>query len=113
MENADGLRHYSTSNTFINTDAFVRYFTEERGYEFTIYDNTYEGNLQCYKELAAGDVLVLYNEDGTVAHLGLISGIGDMNAYYCANTMERRDFGVFTINEETYSKIGIIHMSWK
>ena len=113
MENTDGLRHYSTSNTFINTDAFVRYFTEERGYEFTIYDNTYEGNLQCYKELAAGDVLVLYNEDGTVAHLGIISGIGDMNAYYCANTMERRDFGVFTINEETYSKIGIIHMSWK
>lgn len=108
---SDGLTHYSMSETFIKTDAFFRYFTEECGYTFTRYENNYEGNLKCYQEMAAGDVLVLYNEDGTVAHLGLISGIGDMNAYYCGNTAERRDFSVFTINKEAYSGIGILHMS--
>ena len=109
----DGLTHYSMSETFVKTDAFFEYFTEELGYTFTNYENTYEGNLKCYEEMAAGDVLVLYNEDGTVAHLGLVSGIGEKNAYYCGNTTERRDFSVFTINEQTYSQIGILHMSKK
>lgn len=110
---SDELTHYSMSETFIKTDAFFQYFTEEQGYEFTIYDNNYSGNLKCYEEMAAGDVLVLYNEDGTVAHLGLISGIGDKNAYYCGNTAGRRDFSVFTINKDSYSRIGILHMSKK
>ena len=109
----DGLTHYSMSETFVKTDAFFEYFTEELGYTFTKYDNNYEGNLKCYQEMAAGDVLVLYNEDGTVAHLGLVSGIGDKNAYYCGNTAERRDFSVFTISEQTYSQMGILHMSKK
>ena len=101
------------SETFVKTDAFFEYFTEELGYRFTNYENSYEGNLKCYEEMAAGDVLVLYNEDGTVAHLGLVSGIGEKNAYYCGNTAERRDFSVFTINEQTYSQMGILHMSQK
>ncbi|MBO5486857.1 MAG: amidase domain-containing protein [Eubacterium sp.] len=109
----DGLTHYSMSETFVKTDAFFEYFTEELGYTLTNYENSYEGNLKCYEEMAAGDVLVLYNEDGTVAHLGLVSGIGEKNAYYCGNTAERRDFSVFTVNKETYSKIGILHMSKK
>ncbi|MGN0155430.1 MAG: amidase domain-containing protein [Lachnospiraceae bacterium] len=109
----DGLTHYSMSESFIKTDAFFKYFTEERGYTFTKYDNNREGNLKCYQEMAAGDVLVLYNEDGTVAHLGLVSGIGEMNAYYCGNTAERRDYSVFLISEQTYSEIGILHMSRK
>lgn len=109
----DGLMHYSMSETFVKTDAFFKYFTENQGYEYTVYDNNYSGNLKCYKEIAAGDVLVLYNEDGTVIHLGLVSGVGDKNAYYCGNTSGRRDFSVFTINEQTYSKIGILHMSKK
>ena len=99
------------SQTFVKTDAFFAYFTEKRGYELTLYQNNHEGNKKCYEEMAAGDVLVLYNKDGAVVHLGLISGIGDKNAYYCGNTAERRDFSVFTINKETYSKIGILHMS--
>lgn len=110
---SDGLMHYGMSETFIKTDDFFRYFTEERGYEFTVYENNYSGNLKCYEEMAAGDVLVLYSKDGTIVHLGIVSGIGDMNAYYCGNTSERRDFSVFTINRETYSKIGILHMSKK
>ena len=109
----DGLTHYSMSETFVKTDAFFEYFTKELGYTYTKYDNNYKGNLKCYEEMAAGDVLVLYNEDGTVSHLGLVSGIGDKNAYYCGNTTERRDFSVFTISEQTYSKIGILHMSKK
>lgn len=109
----DGLMHYSMSETFVKTDAFFKYFTENQGYEYTVYDNNYSGNIKCYKEIAAGDVLVLYNGDGTVAHLGLVSGIGDKNVYYCGNTSERRDFSVFTINKQTYSKIGILHMSKK
>lgn len=108
---SDGLTHYSMSQTFVKTDAFFAYFTEKRGYELTLYQNNHEGNKKCYEEMAAGDVLVLYNKDGAVVHLGLISGIGDKNAYYCGNTAERRDFSVFTINKETYSKIGILHMS--
>lgn len=113
MCKTDGLTHYSMSETFIKTDKFFKYFTEELGYEFTVYDNTHSDNIRCYEEMAVGDVLVLYNDDGTIAHLGLVSGIGDKNAYYCGNTAERRDLSVFTINEETYSKIGILHMSKK
>ncbi len=109
----DGLTHYSMSRTFIQTDAFFRYFTEILGYSLTLYPNDYSGNLKCYEEMAAGDVLVLYNEDGTVAHLGLVSGIGDLNAYYCGNTAKRRDFSVFNISSKTYSTIGILHMSEK
>ena len=110
---SDGLMHYSMSRNFVKTDAFFSYFTEKRGYELTLYDNDNEGNKKCYAELVAGHILVLYNQDGAVVHPGLISGIGDKNAYYCGNTAQRRDFSVFTMNKETYSKIGILHMSKK
>ena len=109
----DGLIHYSMSDTFVKTDAFFDYFTKKQGYTYTRYENNYKGNLKCYQEIAVGDVLVLYNDDGTVAHLGLVSGIGEKNVYYCGNTEERKDFSVFTISEEIYSKMGILHMSKK
>ncbi len=107
----DDLTHYSMSQAFVNTDAFFEYFTKERGYLFTRYQNNRAGNQKCYKEMAAGDVLVLYNEDGTVAHLGIVSGIGKNNAYYCGNTAGRRDTSIFTISDESYSEMGLLHMS--
>lgn len=107
----DALTHYSMSQAFVNTDAFFEYFTKERGYSFSRYNNDRAGNKKCYKEMAAGDVLVLYNEDGTVAHLGIVSGIGKNNAYYCGNTAKRRDASIFTISDETYLEMGLLHMS--
>ena len=109
----DGLMHYSVSESFIKTEAFFKYFTEERGYELTVYDNDDAGKQKCYEEMAAGDVLILYDEEGSVTHLGLVSGIGDKNAYYCGNTADRRDFSVFSISDQTYSRMGILHMSEK
>lgn len=108
---SDGLQHYAASRTFVNTEAFLMYFTEVLGYRISTYDNERSGVEKCYEEAAAGDVLILYKEDGNVAHLGLISGMGDEHVYYCGNTSDRRDFSVRNINPDTYVKIGILHMS--
>lgn len=107
----DGLSHYAVSSTFINTDAFLKYFTEVLGYSIYMYDNEITGRQELCEEAAAGDVLILYKEDGSVAHLGLISGIGDKTIYYCGNTSDRRDFSVFRISTDLYAKIGLLHMS--
>ncbi|MBE5927766.1 MAG: hypothetical protein E7267_00090 [Lachnospiraceae bacterium] len=108
-----GRIHYSTTYNFINTERFIEYFTKSRGYEFTMYENDYEGRLECYGDIASGDILIFYGEKDNVEHLGLVTGIGDMNAYYCANTNAKLDYGVFTINDTVYPKLGIIHMSGK
>lgn len=103
--------HFNTSFTFINTDAFIQYFTEVRGYEFSKYKNDYDGKLECYNNMASGDVLILYDTEGGVAHIGLVSGMGDMNAYFCANTNNQLDYCVFNISGSVYPKFGVLHMS--
>lgn len=109
----DGIRHYATSSNFINTDEFIRYFTEERGYEMSVYNNDYQGKIYCHNTVASGDVLILFNGEGDVAHIGLITGIGENNAYFCANTNNKLDFGIFTFNSNQYAQFGILHMSGK
>ncbi len=108
-----GHRHYNTSLNFVNTNEFINYFTEVRGYELSVYDNTYDGKLEYYQQVSCGDVYILYNVEGEVDHIGLITGIGDMNAYYCANTSDKRDYSAFNISDILYPKIGILHMSGK
>lgn len=108
-----GRIHYDTSLDFVNTDRFINYFSNKRGYEYTIYENDYEGKLKCYNELACGDVLIFYGEDGGIVHVGLVTGMGDMNAYYCGNTNAKKDYGVFTMNDRVYPKMGVLHMSGK
>lgn len=103
--------HYSTSYNFLNTDMFIEYFTEDRGYKLSVYNNDYDGRIKCYNDLASGDVLIFYGEDGGVVHIGLVTGMGDMNAYYCANTNAKLDYGIFTINDKIYKKFGVLHMS--
>lgn len=106
-----GRIHYSTSSNFINTEKFIRYFTKKRGYRLSVYDNDYEGKLECYNDIASGDILIFYEGDNKISHLGIVTGKGDMNAYYCSNTNAKRDYGVFTMSDEIYSKMGILHMS--
>jgi len=108
-----GHRHYNTSLNFVNTNEFIKYFTEVKGYELSIYDNTYDGKLEYYQQVSCGDVYILYNVQGEVDHIGLITGIGDMNAYYCANTSDKRDYSAFNISDILYPQIGILHMSGK
>lgn len=108
-----GHRHYNTTLNFVNTNEFIRYFTEERGYELSVYENTYDGKLDYYQQVSCGDVYILYNVEGEVDHIGLITGIGDMNVYYCANTSDKRDYSAFNISDMLYPKIGILHMSGK
>lgn len=107
----DGLVHYSTTSNFVNTNAFILYFTEERGYEMTIYQNDYQGKLECLREIASGDVLVFFGEKGEVIHIGLVTGIGEWNAYFCGNTNDRRDYGAFRTDETEYAQFGVVHMS--
>lgn len=107
-----GRMHYSTNTNFINTDSFINYFTEVRGYVYTIYNNDYEGKINCYNDIASGDVLMFYNDKNEIVHVGIVSGVGDMNAYYCANTNAKLDYGVFTVNDNVYPRIGLLHMSW-
>lgn len=109
----EGRWYYSTSATFVNTEAFLDYFTETCGYPLSKYENTYDGKLQCYKELAAGDVMILYDQGGAVAHIGLVTGLGDYNAYFCANTNAQLHYSVFNVNDNVYPAYGVIHMSDK
>lgn len=113
QKQADGFFHYSTTSNFINTNAFIDYFTKVKGYELSIYKNDYQGKLACHKEMASGDVLIFFGENGEVVHLGLVTGIGQSNAYYCSNTNNRRDYGAFRTNEKDYAQFGIMHMSGK
>lgn len=108
-----GHRHYSSTLNFVNADEFIRYFTEQRGYQLTIYDNNYNGKLDYYDEVSCGDVYILYNAEGNIDHIGLITGIGNMNVYYCANTSDKRDYSAFNISDVSYPQIGILHMSEK
>jgi len=105
-----GRRHYATTQNFINTDAFLVYFTEQLGYGYSTYENTYEGQSECLKDVASGDVLILYDAQGKVAHIGLITGVGQWNAYYCSNTNNRRNSSAFGVGSK-YPEIGILHMS--
>ena len=105
-----GRRHYATTQNFINTGAFLVYFTQQLGYGYSIYENTYEGQSECLKDMASGDVLIFYNEEGCVEHIGLVTGIGQWNAYYCSNTNDRRNTGAFGVGSK-YPEIGILHMS--
>lgn len=107
----DGFLHYSTTSNFINTNAFIEYFTKEKGYAFTVYNNDYQGKRTCLSEMASGDVLIFFGEDGEVVHVGLVTGIGESNAYYCSNTNDRRDYGAFRTSEREYAQFGIMHMS--
>lgn len=106
-----GRIHYSTASNFINTEKFIKYFTDKRGYRLSVYNNDYEGKLKCYNEIASGDILIFYEGDNKISHLGIVTGKGDMNAYYCSNTNSKRDYSVFTMNDEIYYKMGILHMS--
>ena len=110
---AHGHNHYNATLNFVNADEFVWYFTEERGYELSVYDNTYNGKLKYYEQASCGDVYILYNVEGEVDHIGLITGIGDMNVYYCANTSDKKDYSAFNISDVLYPKIAILHMSGK
>ena len=109
----DGYPCYSTTTNFINTNAFIEYFTKQQGYELSVYQNNRQGKLDCLREIASGDVLIFFGEDGEVVHIGLVTGIGEWNAYYCGNTNDRKDYGVFRMNEEEYTQFGIMHMSGK
>ncbi len=108
-----GHRHHNTTLNFVNTNEFIRYFTEERGYEMSIFDNNYDGKMDYYQRVSCGDVYILYNTEGEVDHIGLITGIGDMNVYYCANTSDKREYSAFNISDVLYPQIGILHMSGK
>lgn len=109
----DGTLHYNTTTNFINTNAFIDFFTKEMGYEISIYNNDRQGKKDCFKEVASGDVLIFFGEDGDVVHVGLVTGIGESNAYYCSNTNNRRDYGAFRTSEREYAQFGIMHMSGK
>ena len=113
INKTDGRRYYSTSSTFVNTDDFLEYFTKECGYTLSTYENTYDGKLKCYNELAVGDVVILYDKEGEVAHIGLVTGLGDYNAYFCANTNAQLHYSIFNVNDNVNPIYGVIHMSDK
>lgn len=106
-----GHNHYTSSFSFLNTEAFIRYFTEKRGYQLTIYANSYDGKLDYFENAVCGDVYILYDAEGGINHIGIITGIGDRNVYYCANTSDKKDYSAFNISEILYPQIGILHMS--
>lgn len=111
MVEKHGHKHYSSTRNFVNTDEFIQYFTEQRGYRLTVYDNSYNGKMDYYNNVSCGDIYILYNAEGTIDHIGLITGVGDMNVYYCANTSDKKDYSAFNISDISYPQIGILHMS--
>jgi vancomycin permeability regulator SanA len=101
---------YRMSTAFCRTSDFCSYWTKSRGMEERSYDNTYEGRESLIHEAYPGCVVLLYDSQGQIAHLGLVSRVEESDVWYCGNTSDRLDFSVCSLSSTEYPTFGVIFM---
>lgn len=101
---------YRMSTAFCRTSDFCSYWTKNRGMEEKSYDNTYEGRDSLIREAYPGCVVLLYDSQGRIAHLGLVSQVEESDLWYCGNTSDRLDFSVCSLSSTEYPTFGVIFM---
>lgn len=99
---------FSTSVTFVRTDAFFEYWTERRGLTLKKYRNTFEGRGKLIKEAEPGDVFLFYDGKGAIIHFGLVTKKTDLDLFFSANTKDRRNFSICDINSSYYPLYGVL-----
>ena len=99
---------FYTSAAFVRTDAFFEYWTKGRGLELKKYRNTFDGRGKLIKEAEPGDVFLFYDGEGTIVHFGLITKKTDHDLFFSANTKDRKNFSICSINSSYYPLYGVL-----
>ena len=100
--------NHSLSLPFVNTKAFVDYWTTHRGAILNKYSNTFKGRDELLLNVEKGDVFLLYNIDGEVEHIGLITGVKSNDAFFCANTVDHLELSICNLNNAVYPELGVV-----
>lgn len=103
-------KEFSISTSFCRTEAFVAYWTKQRGMVLTTYFNAMDGLMQLYERAEVGDIIVLYNEAGDIVHLCLIAVCENDRILLNANTVDYHERNILKISAITYPKVGLIEM---
>lgn len=103
-------KEFSVSTSFCRTEAFVEYWTKQRGMALTTYVNAMDGLMQLYGRAEAGDIVVLYNEAGDIVHLCLIAVCENDRILLNANTVDYHERNILKISAATYPRVGLIEM---
>ncbi|MFV0412647.1 MAG: amidase domain-containing protein [Oscillospiraceae bacterium] len=101
---------YRTSTAFTVTTNFVRYWTVNRGMPLQSFENTFSGRASLLLYVEPGDVVLIYAGNGVPAHLGLVTRVEATDAFYCANTNDRYEASICTLNLDVYPRFGVIKM---
>ena len=102
--------NFSLSSPFVNTIAFMKYWTEQRGIVYETFPNTFDGRDEMLLKIQPGDVFVFFDTEGNVEHIGLITGVKENDAFFCANSNDRSNFSIYNINGDVYPELGIFSM---
>lgn len=102
--------YYRTSTAFTVTTGFVRYWTLNRNMPLQSFENTFGGRQRLLAYAEPGDVVLIYANSGIPAHLGLVTRVEATDAFYCANTNDRYEASICTLNLDVYPRFGVIKM---
>lgn len=103
-------KEFSVSTSFCRTEAFVEYWTKQRGMSLSIYSNEMSGLISLYNRAEAGDIVILYDAKDKIVHLCLISVRADDRLLLNANTIDYCDHNILKISALEYPHIGLIEM---
>jgi hypothetical protein len=100
--------HFSVSTSFVRTEDFTAYWQNVIGVPYYEYENTFTGLEQLIAATRPGDIVILYDAKGQVAHLGLVTAVEAYNAFYCGNTEDRLEMSICDLRREVYPRFGVL-----
>lgn len=106
--NKNRWKEFSVTTSFVRTDAFVDYWTKERGMKLYQAVNSIGGLLDLYEFCELGDVIILYNTRQEIEHLCIITKITSNNIFLSANTLDFLDRSIVDISSSIYPQIGLL-----
>lgn len=101
-------KEFSVTTSFVRTDAFVDYWTKERGMKLYQVVNSIGGLLDLYEFCELGDVIILYNTKQEIEHLCIITKKTSNNIFLSANTLDFLDRTIVDISASAYPRIGLL-----
>lgn len=101
-------REFSVSTSFCRSSDFVEYWTKVRGMELTHYSNNVVGLKSLYKEAKEGDVIVLYDPDGGIAHLCFLVEKKAQRLLVNANTNDYYKHNIMAISPQSYPELALM-----
>lgn len=99
---------FTISTSFARTDSFVKYWVDAKKKQMLEFPNTFEGRKKMRLLSEPGDVFLLYDKEGNISHMGILTSVTNDDAAYCGNTADRMEFSTSGINNTVYPRFGII-----